>query len=150
MIIHLDTNILTRMFHRPDPQYLLVRNAVRVLQNRGDLLVASPQNVAEFWSVCTRPVTSRGGLGLSLVATSKRLRLIERVTNILPYPENTFQQWKQLVSAHGVKGLQVYDAKIVVHMVSNRTVHLLTLIHVDFTRYFEITVLNPTDIASLP
>ena len=74
MRVLLDSGILLRLPHRSDPGHAVIRKAVRALKGRGDTLVTSPQNVAEFWNVCTRPATARGGYGLSIEETGKRLR----------------------------------------------------------------------------
>jgi hypothetical protein len=46
---------------------------------RVDELVMATQNLAEFWNVCTRPATARGGLGLSIAETDRRLSVLEPV-----------------------------------------------------------------------
>jgi predicted nucleic acid-binding protein len=79
-----DTNILLRFLLRNDPTYPAIRQAVRNLKTRREQLVTTPQNIAEFWNVCTRPTTARGGLGLSIEATERRVRLLERHFHVLP------------------------------------------------------------------
>src|SRR5438034_8375330 len=64
-----DTNILLRFLLLNDPAYPAIRQAVRTLKARGEQIVTTPQNMAEFWNVCTRPITVRGGLGLSVEAS---------------------------------------------------------------------------------
>lgn len=72
-----DTNILLRFLLRNDSSYPAIRQAVRILKTRREQLVTTPQNIAEFWNVCTRPTTARGGLGLSIEGTERRVRLLE-------------------------------------------------------------------------
>src|SRR3954447_1714254 len=84
MLVLLDTGILLRLLDPTDPHYGTVRGAVRVLRARGDTLVISAQNVAEFWNVCTRPAAARGGLGLSVAECDRRLRLLERLFPVVP------------------------------------------------------------------
>ena len=55
MAVLADTGILVRLLERTDPQHAVVRQAVRTLRARGARLVTAPQNMAEFWNVCTRP-----------------------------------------------------------------------------------------------
>jgi predicted nucleic acid-binding protein len=43
-----DTGVLLRLPERSDPHHAAVRRAVRALRDRGDTLVAAPQNIAEF------------------------------------------------------------------------------------------------------
>ena len=56
-----DTNILLRFLLRNNPADPDIRQAVRILKTRREQLVTTPQNIAEFWNVCTRPTTARGG-----------------------------------------------------------------------------------------
>lgn len=59
-----DTNILLRLVKSNDPEFLVVRSAVRALKARGERLCFIPQNIVEFWNVCTRR-SDRNGYGLS-------------------------------------------------------------------------------------
>jgi predicted nucleic acid-binding protein len=65
MLILADSGVLLRLLERADPLHATIRAAVRTLVARGDELVTATQNMAEFWNVCTRPATARGGLGLA-------------------------------------------------------------------------------------
>src|SRR5689334_3455332 len=122
-----DTGILLRLLERSDPQHALVRQAVRSLRSHGEQLVTAPQNAAEFWNVCTRPATARGGLGLTVAETDRRLRLIERLFHILPDAPASYAIWRQLTLAHSVLGVQVHDARLVAFMAAHSLTHLLTL-----------------------
>lgn len=55
-----DTNILLRFLLNKDPAYPAIRQAVRTLKARREQVVTTPQNIAEFWNVCTRPTTAPG------------------------------------------------------------------------------------------
>ena len=50
-----DTNILLRLIKSNDPEFPQVRKAVHALKARGERLCYVPQNMVEFWNVCTRP-----------------------------------------------------------------------------------------------
>lgn len=80
----LDTNVLLRIRHRTAPEYLSIRNALRILVARNEQLCFTSQNVAEFWNVSTRPATARGGFGLSITEVDRRVRLLERLGILLP------------------------------------------------------------------
>src|SRR5439155_23307191 len=108
-----DTNILLRFLLLNDPDYPAIRRAVRTLKARGEQIVATPQNMAEFWNVCTRPLTVRRGLGLSVAPTEMRLRLLERHFPVLPDSPAIYEKWKKLVLAHKVRGGNVHDAGVV-------------------------------------
>ncbi len=59
MDILIDTGPLLRLVIRSDPAHAGVRKAIRLLRLRNDRLITLTQNVAEFWNVCTRPITAR-------------------------------------------------------------------------------------------
>ena len=80
----LDTGILLRLVNRDAPLHEEVRRSVRLLKSRGDVVIATYQNLAEFWNVSTRPVEARGGFGLTTEQTRLRLRVVERIVALLP------------------------------------------------------------------
>jgi predicted nucleic acid-binding protein len=146
-----DTGILLRLLERSDPQHAIIRQAVRHLRSRGERLVTAPQNAAEFWNVCTRPAAARGGLGLSLAETDRRLSLIERLFQVLPDAPASYGIWRQLALAHSVMGVQVHDARLVSFMAAHGLTHLLTLNVADFARFPAVTAMTPSDvIAAFP
>ncbi|MFN0165414.1 MAG: hypothetical protein ACKV22_03200 [Bryobacteraceae bacterium] len=55
MLVLADTNILLRLVDPADPEYSLVRSAAEWFIERGDEVCFVPQNLVEFWNVCTRP-----------------------------------------------------------------------------------------------
>src|ERR1051325_4714240 len=93
----LDSGILLRWLHRSDPQHHDIRRAVRQLRARGDHLAVATQNIAEFWNVCTRPVSSRGGYAFSIQEADRRLRVLERLVAILDDTPAAFLLWRQMV-----------------------------------------------------
>ncbi len=141
-----DTNILLRFLNRADPHYTAVRAAVRILKARGDEVVTSAQNMAEFWNAMTRPVTARGGYGLTPQDAAFRLQFIERHFPLLPDSPLVYQEWKQLVTTLRVSGVQVHDARIAALMRVHNVTTILTLNTKDFTRYPAITALTPQQI----
>ena len=143
-----DTGVLLRMAERADPHHAAVRHAVRVLRGRGDSLVAAPQNVAEVWNVCTRPATARGGFGLSVEETDRRVRLIERLVRIPPDAADAYGHWRRLVVTHAVRGVQVHDARLVAWMLTHGVAHILTLNGADFARYPDVTILDPANLSA--
>jgi hypothetical protein len=62
MMYLVDTNVLLRIRHRTAPEYMIVRTAFHQLLARGEDLAFTSQNLVEFWNVCTRPSSARGGL----------------------------------------------------------------------------------------
>lgn len=141
-----DTNILLRFLLRNDPSYQPIRHAVTILKRRREQIFITPQNMREFWNVCTRPADQRGGLGLSVAATDLRLRLLERHFPVLPDSLAIYSQWKLLVASHGVIGVQVHDAHLVAAMIVHGLSRIITLNGNHFTRYAGVTALTPGDI----
>jgi predicted nucleic acid-binding protein len=142
----LDTNILLRFLLRNDPAYEKIRQAVRLLKMRREQLFTTAQNITEFWNVCTRPTTARGGLGLSVEATEHRVRLLERHFHLLLDTPAIYAQWKTLVRTHSVSGVEVHDARLIAAMKMHGITHLLTLNVKDFSRYQGVKVVAPEDI----
>ena len=146
MLVLVDSGILLRLLDPSDLQYATIRGAVSVLRSRGDTLVTAAQNAAEFWNVCTRPPTARGGFGLSIAEVDRRLRVIERLFRIVADGPAVYQAWRGLVVAHAVKGVQVHDARLVALMRVNGIAHILTLNGTDFARYPGIVPIAPTSL----
>ena len=110
------------------------------------MLFYTPQVLSEFWNVCTRPMSARGGMGLSLTETERKVQLIERYFRLLPDSLDTFQVWRRLLVAHSIVGVEVHDAKLVASMNTYGISHLLTFNTNDFKRYPGITVVDPANV----
>ena len=143
-----DTGVLLRLVNRRDALHQQIFLAVNVIRRRGHQLVTTPQNMSEFWNVCTRPSSARGGFGYSAVATHHRLRLLERLATVLPETPAIYLQWKKLLQTYQIMGVQVHDARMVAAMLVHRVDHLLTLNLADFRRYKLINVVSPADVES--
>lgn len=137
-----DSNILLRLIHRHHPDHALVRGAVRTLHERGEQSYYTAQNLAEFWNVSTRPTTARGGLGLSIADTDQAARVLERIITLLPDNPAVYGEWRRLLVAHNVQGVQVHDARLVAAMNVNGVTQILTLNAKDFARYPGITAVH--------
>jgi len=139
----LDTGILLRLLNRESDLHAVVRQSVRKLKDQQHDCVCTLQNLCEFWNVCTRPETARGGLGLTFDETFRRLRFVERITTVLPDLPQTLWRWKELVVLHQVRGVAVHDTRLVAQMDLFQVSHLLTLNPSDFRRFGHITALSP-------
>ena len=137
-----DTNVLLRLLQQGDPHHQTIRVALRTLRQRGGQLCFTPQNLVEFWCVCTRPTTANG-FGLTVAETDQRARVIERLLTLLPDNPAMNAEWRRLVVAHTVSGVQVYDARLVAAMRVYGVTNILTLNVDDFTRYPGLTVVHP-------
>ena len=142
------TNVLLRLLQRNDPNYSTIRQAVRILMGRGDELCCAPQNIVEFWNVCTRPASARGRFGLTVAETNRRVRLIERIFTILEEMPAVYPEWRHLVVDNSVAGVQVHDARIVSMMNVHGITHILKLNGADFSRYTGITSMSADKILS--
>jgi predicted nucleic acid-binding protein len=145
----LDTGVLLRLVIPSDAMHVQIRRSIGLLKSRGHRLLTTSQNISEFWNVCTRPATARGGRGLSPASTYQRLKFVERAVSILPDRTETYQEWKKLVVAHSVVGVQVHGARMVAAMLVHGVGNLLTLNTIDFKRYASlVTAVKPAEIAA--
>jgi predicted nucleic acid-binding protein len=150
MTLLVDSGVLLRLPQRTDPNHAVVRQAVRGLRAQGKAIVTAPQNIAEFWNVCTRPASARGGFRLSVDETDRRLRLIERIVRVLPDSAESYQHWRRLIIVRSVRGVQVHDARLVGFMLAHGIRRILTLNGGDFARYPEVTALTPANVIATP
>lgn len=150
MLVLVDSGILIRLYEASDPLHGVVQQAITNLIARGDVPVTAHPNFAEFWNVCTRPATARGGLGLSIPVAEGRLSSAERRFGRLAEVPTVYPHWRQLLITHGVQGKQVHDARLVALMLAHGITHILTLNGADFTRYPGVTVLDPARVNSAP
>ncbi|WP_315784832.1 type II toxin-antitoxin system VapC family toxin [Fischerella sp. JS2] len=136
--ILIDTNVLLRFIFRTDPQYPVVRTAIRKLRTEKHTLYISSQNCIEFWNVATRPI-AKNGFGLTPTDVKRMLQRIERLFPLLPDTP---------VVTYSVSGVQVHDARLVASMKANGVTHILTFNTRDFARYVVegIVVVDPVTV----
>ena len=149
-MILLDTNLLTRMTRRQDPQSSLAREAVQTLLKRGEKLIIVPQNLFEFWAVATRPSgpppSGRNGLGMTVSQTVHWLHFFQRRFTLLPDREELSKLWQELVESHRVTGFRSHDVLLVAAMRSYGIDRLLTFNAEDFRGFLNIVILNPATV----
>ncbi|MFN0111897.1 MAG: type II toxin-antitoxin system VapC family toxin [Blastocatellia bacterium] len=150
MDILVDTGVLLRLVIHTDHAHSEARTAIRVLKSRSDKLIAMTQNAAEFWNVCTRPSSAKGGYGLSIQETARKLKLIERLVEFRPDTLAAFIEWKRLLVTYSVSGVQVHDARLVAAMNVYGISHILTFNGNDFKRYSMITITDPKSFTVQP
>ncbi|MDX2267142.1 MAG: hypothetical protein NW208_03485 [Bryobacter sp.] len=73
MRVLVDTNIIVRSVQKNHPACPIARQALLTLYRARHVLCLAPQNIAEFWNVCTRPMEANG-LGLSIEAADNYTR----------------------------------------------------------------------------
>ena len=119
--------------------------ALNVLFRRNDEVYLSSQNLIEFWNVCTRPI-NRNWFGNDGVAQADvELTRLEGVFFVLPDTPAVYPEWRRLVWAHNVMGVN-HDARLVAVMLVYGLTHILSFNIDDFRRFSEITVVQPEEI----
>ncbi|QEH35610.1 hypothetical protein OJF2_41630 [Aquisphaera giovannonii] len=137
-----DTNILCRLAEPGHAMHQAALDAVKLLAARGDQLHIVPQNLYEFWVVCTRPV-SLNGMGRTAVEALSELRSLKSLFDLLDETPRVFQVWEQLVSTRPVLGRNAHDARLVAAMMVHGLTHILTFNAQDFRGYQGIIAVSP-------
>ncbi len=78
-----DTNVLIRSIDRTHAMHPEATAALRMLLRSGERVCVTPQNIIEFWNVCTRPA-DRNGLGLSSSEADREVSELEGILALLP------------------------------------------------------------------
>jgi predicted nucleic acid-binding protein len=137
-----DTNLLLRSIQPHHPMGAQAADAMEALRKQGVPLCLVPQNLYEFWVVCTRPL-AQNGLGLSVPETQAEMARIKKLWVILDDVPTILPEWERLVGHYQVSGRNAHDARLVAAMIVHSVPRLLTFNQSDFQRYAEITVLTP-------
>jgi predicted nucleic acid-binding protein len=142
-----DSNVLLRWIKPDDRDYPVVVSAIDVILQQGAVLCYTSQNVAEFWNTCTRPL-DRNGYGLSPEEADRRAKFFEDKLQLLPDSVAVHQEWRQLLVAHNVSGVQVHDARLVAAMRVQNVQRILTFNDKDFSRYRDIEAIHPRSVGA--
>jgi predicted nucleic acid-binding protein len=141
-----DTNLLLRIVQPTHPMCAPALDALALLRGRGEQLCIVPQNLIEFWSVCTRPV-ERNGLAMTAAQAEEELLRLETLFILLPDTAAIYPEWRELVITHAVTGVNVHDARLVAAMRVHGLTELLTFDRDHFNRYPGIRVIDPHTVA---
>jgi predicted nucleic acid-binding protein len=134
MIYLLDTNILVRLANPQSPQEPLARKSIRYLLEEGHTLVTGSQVIQEFFTVATRPLSARGGLGMSVPKVLEHISDFEEAVSLLSeVPLHNI--WLRLVSKYEISGVAAHDARLAAFMIAHQISHILTFNDKDFSRY---------------
>jgi predicted nucleic acid-binding protein len=147
MSVLVDTNILLRS---AQPNHFLCSPATRAVSKlirQNETVFFCAQNIAEFWSVATRPAGANG-LGFSHHEVQNEVGHIEALLTLLPDGPGIYAAWKRLVIDHKVQGVKVYDARLVAVASTYGVGGILTFNTADFKRYGAINVLDPASLLS--
>jgi len=140
-----DTNVLLRVAEHKHAMHESARTAGIKLLTAGELLLVMPQNIREFWNVCTRP-SDRNGLGFDHAHTEVEVKKIEAAFRILDDGPTVYQEWRRMVIAHAVSGVQVHDCYLAAAMKVHGITHILTFNTSDFKRYPHVNGVDPRNI----
>ena len=99
----IDTSILGRLANTSDRFHADEDRAVVALQEQGEGLQITAENLVEFRNVATRP-SSLNGLGLSVEEAEAKAAVFEATFSLLPETPDIFPEWKTLVGALSVVG----------------------------------------------
>jgi predicted nucleic acid-binding protein len=144
-----DTNVLLRYVQQNHELHAAAFGAIDFLLRSGELVVTFPQNIAEFWNVCTRP-SEQNGLGLTPSEADKKTSRLESLLTILPDIPAVYTEWRRLLVTYSASGVGVYDVRLVACMIVYHVKDIVTFNTEDFLRYSDIRVLHPTDIVPKP
>jgi predicted nucleic acid-binding protein len=140
-----DTNILSRLAEPGHPMHQSALDAVKRLVSEGHKLHIVPQNLYEFWVVCTRP-TAVNGLGKTAAEAAAELASVKGLFQLLDETPAIYGLWEQLVISTPVVGKNGHDARLVASMIVHGLTHLLTFNAQDFRQYPRITAVTPADV----
>lgn len=120
-----DTSILARLANTADALHAVAAHAVLELHQRGEVLHITAQNLIEFRNLATRP-RAVNGLGLLPKDAEAKATIFEGKFPLLAETPDIYPAWKALVSALGVIGKQVHDARLVAVCHVHAVKHVLT------------------------
>lgn len=137
-----DSNVLLRWVKPNHRDYPLIVSATDSILRHDGVLCYTSQNVGEFWNACTRPL-DRNGYGLTPQGTDRLARTFEERLRLLPDSLGVHEEWRRLLVAHNVSGVQVHDARLVAAMRVHSVECILTFNDKDFARYAGIEATHP-------
>lgn len=140
----LDSNILVRWVQLGHPAYPGIEAALDRLARRSLTLCYTSQNVAEYWSACTRP-SDRNGYGLSIEETDRRANYFEKRLRLLPDGPLIHERWRTLLVEYRVSGGQVHDTRLLAAMHVHGVEQILTFNVKDFARFKGVQAMRPSD-----
>lgn len=143
MSVLLDTNILISLMPVEREHSSLVHKTVRQLLTQGLILHIVPQNLYEFWTVCTRPVGPLNGLGFSTDEALQEINRVKEQFTLLADDQAIYPVWEQLVAEYRITGRRCFDARLVAAMKVHGLTEILTFNDRDFRQFSGISVIVP-------
>ena len=145
MNVLLDTNILLRTSQTDHTMHKHAVDAAALLRTGGETLCIVPQNLYEYWVVCTRP-KGANGLGLSVPEAELELNKLADLLTVVEDTSAILPIWRKLVIQHQVIGKNAHDTRLVAAMIVHKIERILTFNVADFQRYKEIVAVSPIDV----
>ena len=145
MRVLLDANLLLRLDDEGHAHHDTALAALDWLAAHDHEAVIVPQVLYEYWVVATRPLEVNG-LGLDVASAERAVAEWMTVFKPLLDERGVFGHWRDLVSAHEVKGKNAHDARLVAAMQRHRVTTLVTFNTPDFARFTGINVFSPADV----
>lgn len=105
------------------------------------------QVLYEYWVVATRPV-EQNGLGMTVAEAAADLVAVLQRFHLYRDERAIFDGWQKLVLQYQVFGKNAHDARLVVAMERHDISHILTFNTSDFSRYPQIQILDPREVAT--
>ncbi|MGA2572320.1 MAG: PIN domain-containing protein [Terracidiphilus sp.] len=144
-LVLVDSNVLIRWLQPRDPAFPAIEASITQFARSGAVLCYTSQNLGEFWNVLTRPA-DRNGYGLTPEEADRQARQVEARFRLLPDSLAVHEEWRKLLAAVGVSGVQVHDARLVAAMRVHGVRRVLTLNKSDFARFDGIEAVHPDDV----
>jgi predicted nucleic acid-binding protein len=144
-LVLVDSNVLTRWLQPRDPVFPVIEASIARLAESGAILCYTSQNLGEFWNVLTRPAV-RNGYGLTPDQADRQARQVEGRFRLLADSLAVHEEWRGLLVAYGVSGVQVHDARLAAAMLVHGVQRILTLNKSDFARFDGIEALLPHEV----
>ncbi len=145
MSVLLDTNILLRATQPSHPLRQPAADAVSALLTQAEQLCLVPQNLYEYWVVCTRPV-SQNGLGMTAAETAAKIGEHKQLFALVSDTPAILVEWERLVTQHQVLGKSAHDARLVAAMLVHGIPRILSFNTQDFQRYPGIVAIAPAEV----
>jgi predicted nucleic acid-binding protein len=144
-LVLVDSNVLIRWLQPRDPLFPVIKASIAHLAQAGAVLCYTSQNLGEFWNVLTRPV-ARNGYGMTPEGADRQARKVEARFRLLADNLAVHTEWRRLLLAYRVSGVQVHDARLAAAMPVHGVRRILTLNKSDFARFDGIEALLPSDV----
>ncbi len=138
---------MLRYAERDDHARLLTKTAISRLLAKGVEVGVNPQAQREFWNVMTRP-REVNGLGQPAAVATEYLGILREVFDFWDDIPGIEAEWRHLVAALQIKGVQVHDANHAASAIVHGATHILTFNGKVFARYipYGLTPIDPTQI----